>query len=238
VSKHIALLLFVVILTGTACHDGTQVLQPISCPTPTSPRAVLVDATHDGGAWWFPQSGSFAESQPHQGLALAETFRTEGYVVNELGRGEKITRDRLLAYAVVIRAGNFGAHVDSELGAYDAFVACPRTLVLLGEFLAPGERDDLADRLGIALSGNVSGTVTSVVSHPITEGVTPVPFVAGSLVDPGRSVAVQVLGWLDGGQPVLGIQQGRAAKVFFIGDTNGLESVPQPLIDNIVAWGF
>ena len=34
------------------------------------------------------------------------------------------------------------------------------------------------------------------------------------------------------------IQEGRRAKVFFIGDTNSLEFIPQPLVDNLVAWGF
>ena len=28
------------------------------------------------------------------------------------------------------------------------------------------------------------------------------------------------------------------SKILFIGDTNGIELLPQPLVDNVIAWGF
>jgi len=36
--------------------------------------------------------------------------------------------------------------------------------------------------------------------------------------------------------PVMGILNYPKSKVFFIGDTNGLEVQPQPFIDNLIKW--
>jgi hypothetical protein len=36
----------------------------------------------------------------------------------------------------------------------------------------------------------------------------------------------------------MGLLHGRAAKVFFIGDVNGIQTMPQPFVNNLLAWGF
>src|SRR5262245_33591423 len=201
--RHVLPSLLVVSLSLIACNDpptgtvATKTASPLSCPTPTTPTAVLVDASHDGGVWWFPQVAPFDSTQPHQGQALADTLRAKGYRVDELGRGKRVTRDQLLDYPIVIRAGSYGAYGIDQIEAYLAFVACPRTGILLGDNLRPDVHDDLADSLGIALAGWVTGGSTSFATDPITAGVSAVPFIAGSVVDVGRSRSVQVLGWLN-----------------------------------------
>src|SRR4051812_3075191 len=54
------------------------------CPAPRA-GSVLVDASHDGGAWWFPQGGvtaaGFKPDSAHQGRALADYLRSRGYTV-------------------------------------------------------------------------------------------------------------------------------------------------------------
>ena len=47
-----------------------------------------------------------------------------------------------------------------------------------------------------------------------------------------------ILGWLNGTVPVMGVVTSYPAKIFFIGDINGIEQVPQPFVDNLIAWGF
>jgi hypothetical protein len=198
---------------------------------------ILVDASHDGGVWWFPQAYPFDPQTYHQGQALAEHFRGCGYTVDELGRGTVVTPSILEAYDIVIRAGKFGAYQESELEAYEGYVAREATLLLLSEFLREGYTDPLAERLGLQFRGSHTGTVTDFADHPITEGVVSVPYIAGSALlefDPSR---VTVLGRLDG-LPVMGLLHGYAAKVFFMGDNNSLETVPQPLVANLMAWGF
>jgi len=227
-----------------ACRDAptgseaTSVLAPVSCPAPKTSDAVLVDASHDGGVWWFPQVAPFDTAQSHQGQELANTLRGKGYQVDELWRGEMVSRKQLLDYQIVIRAGAYGGYTRSELDAYEDFVACPRTLILLSEYLRAGEHDGLAHRLGIVLSGSVTGNITTFATDSITADVGSVTYLAGSVVDVEQSQSVRVLGWLEDGQPVMGIQEGRRAKLFFMGDTNSLEFIPQPLVDNLVAWGF
>ena len=50
---------------------------------------------------------------------------------------------------------------------------------------------------------------------------------------------MRILGWLDDGQPVMGVVESYAAKVFFIGDPHALiMDIAQPLVDNLIDWGF
>jgi hypothetical protein len=231
-------------LVAVACHsdptstETTSIMSPAHCPAPTTQHSVLVDASHDGGVWWFPQTAPFDPKQPHQGQALADTLRARGYQVDEVGRGERIDHEKLLDYRIVIRAGAFGAYLARELDGYENFVDCPRTLILLSEYLRDSTHDDLAESLDIALTGWVDGTVTEFADHPITADAEPFIYMAGSVLDVARSRHVRVLGRLADSLPVMGIQERREAKVFFIGDTNGLEFVPQPLVNNLIAWGF
>jgi hypothetical protein len=227
------------VLADTSDFSATATFSTsMVCPAPASPQSVLVDASHDGGVWWFPQVAPFKPGEDHQGLSLADTLRAKGYVVDELARGDTVDRDRLFQYAVVIRAAKFDPYMPSELLAYDDFVECPRTLLLLGEFFWPGDHDELAEQLGIPLDSAVTGTVTTFEAHAITAGVDAFPYIAGSVIWGDVPASVHVLGWLATGEAVMGVLDGHAAKVFWIGDTNGLETVPQPLVNNLVAWGF
>src|SRR5688572_6328583 len=51
----------------------------LACPE-VRPKTVLVDPTHDGGTWWFPQwaptSDGYRADQAHQGRALADYLRS------------------------------------------------------------------------------------------------------------------------------------------------------------------
>lgn len=109
---------------------------------------------------------------------------------------------------------------------------------MLGEFLRPGQSDRLAEALGLPFTGWVQGGVSGFDAHAITRGVTSFPYIAGATLGPDRPSGLKILGWLDSETPVMGVLERAAAKIFFIGDTNGIELVPQPLVDKLIAWGF
>ena len=216
------------------------------CPA-VRPKSVLVDPTHDGGVWWFPQAASTADGfnpdSAHQGRAFANYLRAQGYTVTELGRGGTLPTDSMRAYATVIRAGYWydalhPGYSAADLAAYAAYLHCPRTLIVLGEFLRDGRRDVLADSLGIPLSGIITSTITDFTAHALTTGVSSVPFIAGSYLASESNAAIQVLGRLPTGEAVMGVLAKGDAKVFFIGDMNGIQLLPQPFVQNLVAWGF
>ena len=216
------------------------------CPA-LRPNSVLVDPSHDGGVWWFPQSATtpdgFDPQSAHQGRALAQYLRGKGYTVTELGRGATLPTDSMRTYATVIRAGYYydashPGYSAADIAAYRAYLDCPRTLVLLGEFLRDGRRDVLADSIGIPLTGIITSTITDFTPHELTKGISSVPFIAGSFLERESDAAIQVLGRLPSGEGVMGVLTKPNAKVFFIGDTNGIQDVPQPLVQNLVAWGF
>jgi len=241
--------------------DASDPVMPVPAGTPittfTSPahgeckapraKSVLVDPTHDGGVWWFPQAAStpagFDPDAPHQGSALAAYLRGKGYTVTELGRGATLPTDSMRTYATVIRAGYYYDAVHpgysaADIDAYRAFLSCSRTLVLLGEFLRDGRRDDIADSLGISLTGMVTGTITDFSQHVLTDGVSSVPFITGSYLAANADLGVDVLGRLPTGEAVMGVLKKGDSKLFFLGDVNGIQLVPQPLVQNLVDWGF
>ena len=159
-------------------------------------------------------------------------------MVDELPRERIITDSLLATYQGVIRVGHFGSYTPRELDGYDWFLGCGRTLVLLSEFLQQGGRDQLADHLGIRLHGRVTGAIVEFGDHPVTRNVTFMEFVMGSVLEEPVPPKVKVLGRLDTGQAVMGVLAHARAKVFFLGDVNGMELVPQPLVDNLITWGF
>ncbi len=230
---------------------GVPITTFISAPSAGCPavhsKSVLVDPSHDGGVWWFPQAAAtpegFNPNDAHQGRALAQYLRAQGYTVTELGRGATLPTDSMRTYATVVRAGYYydsshPGYSAADIAAYRAYLNCPRTLVLLSEFLPEGRRDVLADSLGIRLTGNITSTITDFTRHELTTGVSAVPFIAGSFLESGSDAAIQVLGRLPTGESVMGVLVKGDGKVFFIGDTNGMQEVPQPLVQNLVSWGF
>lgn len=205
---------------------------------PSASNRILIDATHDGGVWWYPQAGPFLPDQPHQGQALAEYLRRLGYQVDELGRDQGVTANLLESYRFVIRFGEHGTYSAAELAAYADFVQCDVTLILLGDHQRTDPTDELAEMLGITFTGVVRGTVSRLANHPITHGVSSLFYNAGAEVTGYDPAKVEILGWVNGSIPVMGTIASPPAKIFFMGDTHAFLSVDQPFVDNIIAWGF
>lgn len=219
-------------------EEGDFAISEPHCPGLSSDAKVLVDASHDGGVWWFPQSSpSFNEAEPHQGKRLADHLRARGFQVDELARGVVVTDSILRQYRTVIRAGAFGSYGSGELDAYQSYLSCDATLVLLGEFLRDGWQDPLAEMMGLSFGGLYTGVVVDFEVHDITAGIGLLPYIGGSALQSYDESKVTVLGSLQG-LPVMGTLDGNPARVFFMGDTNSLLTVPQPLVDNLIAWGF
>lgn len=234
-STYLKLLLLCI---AAGCYDPDQVdreqQQQFS-------NRILVDATHDGGTWWFPQIGTYAASQPHQGKALADYLRSVGYIVDELPSNTLITDSILSRYDKVIRAGNFGTYQPSEFDAYDRFINRNSALLFISEHQLQGQPDYLGDRLGINFTGIHYGNVDTYNPHPVTIGALPYYFNAGAIVSNAvNNPRIEVLAYLSGNtnHPVMGILKGYPSKILFLGEINGLETVPQPLTNNIIKWLF
>jgi hypothetical protein len=228
--------------------------QPVRV-APAAGQKILVDASKDGGVWWSPQGGAFDPNQGHQGKALADCLRGLGFQVDELGQGVTIADTLLLQYDNVITVASSLPYDSNELMAYDHFLSRSTHLFLLLEYMWPGQKNQLADRLGIPLAGKARGMISRFAPGPITQGELPFSYLVGSAVaDTSANPAIQYLGWLSetdfvdlnlndqqdpgepSGPPVMGMLNYQQAKVFFIGDENCMEQVPQPLIDNLMKW--
>lgn len=202
---------------------------------------ILIDASHDGGVWWYPQAGSYFPGQHHQGKALADLLRSYGFVVDELPSYTLITDSILNGYDKVVRVGFFGNYQTTELQAYDHLLSRRASLLLVSEFEQPAQIDQLAERLGIKFRGAYFGNVDTYALHTITQNATSFYFNAGAIVtNSATNPNIVPLGWLSGNltQPVLGVLKGYPSKVLFLGEVNGLQTIPQPLTNNIIQWLF
>lgn len=216
---------------------------------------ILIDASRDGGVWWFPQVTPFNGKSSHQGLALAGALREAGYVVEELPRPFTITSTLLRSYDVVIRATGFGPYAQAELDAYNGYVKNGGKLLLLGDHMVNLLSDGLAASFGITFAGVTRGEnrVTTLAEHPITDDVVPFTYMVGSGIV-SQPASAQIVGrlsessYLDlnkndrqdstevSAPAVLGVMTLGSGRIVFCGDTNLWEQVPQPLLGNVLAW--
>jgi len=246
--KHSTIILSVLTVLLLSCTKGP--LLPLSNTNPAtnnSPKppidlheSILVDASKDGGGWWFPQSPAtgFTTYNQHQGKALADYFRDLGYQVDELPRGAIITSELLDKYSKVIRPSAFFSYSADEITAYTSFLNRSSSLLLISDHMMNTANDQLSASLGLEFEGSYSGPITSFQPHAITSGVTSLNYIAGSVIrnwDPSR---ITVLGYKTTGAAAMGIVKHPSSKIFFIGDVNGIEQVPQPFIANLNNWLF
>ncbi len=215
---------------------------------------VLVDASRDGGGWWFPQSAPFNPAAAHQGKLLADSLRADGYIVDELPRPSTITAQLLQPYDIVIRANAFGTYTSTEIAAYQTYVQSGGRLLLLADNATNAPADGVALNFGIQFGGVTRGTnqMTTYVAHPVTTGVATVPYQGTAVLNnSGASLLIGRMpstsyvdlnnnGVRDASEPagpsvlgVMGVGKGRLA---FSGDLGLWMLVPQPLLRNVVAW--
>ena len=210
-------------------------------PADNTSNRILIDASHDGGVWWYPQAGTYDHNQAHQGSLLAAYLRSRGFVVDEIPSYIPVTDSLLSIYSNVIRAGNYGSYSTAELNAYDKLISRGGSLFLISEFLQPGSQDQLASHLGLNFGGTKYAQLDSFAVHPAVTGATSFYYNAGSYVlNQHTNPDIEVLGWLDHDPnlPAMGILHHPKARIFFIGDFNGIEGMPQPVVSTIVKWLF
>ena len=210
-------------------------------------NAILIDASKDGGGWWFPQpDGNFDPSEPHQGKDLADYLQSQGNLVVEVGRGVEITDGLLSSFTQVIRVGVFGgAYTGSELAAYDEYILrSDAHLLLTTAFLSGGAVDAISEGIGLPLEGSHSGVMSPVGTTAITQGVGPLNFVSGAAVGPTPTATITTLGTLEDGSVVMGLVTSQPSKILFLGSLLLLEGLhnpqglKQPLVANLLSWLF
>ena len=246
--------------TGSAGDHAVQTA-PLGIPKSGSdsglPR-VLVDASRDGGVWWFPQGTPgtpFSGTDYHQGQPLADSLRSLGYVVEELPRPFAITDSLLASYAIVIRAIGFGTYSAREVAAYKGFVERGGKLLLLADHMKYAPPDGIALAFGIDFRGITRGgnSLNTFAEHAITQGLEPLTYLVGSGIV-SHPASATIVGWLsrdsyldldkDGARgptepaapAALGVMPYGEGRIVFCGDVYPWELVSQPLVRNVLRW--
>ena len=180
---------------------------------------VLVDASKDGGLWWFPQGAGavFDPRQPHQGKPLADMMRAEGWEVVELPRGAVITAERLRDFDLIIRPPAYFRYTADEAMAYFESIVAGARVLLLGGGGGPNN-DKLAETFGLRFEPRSRfGSLKQWTSHPLTAEIDCCD-VAWTAVSEAPNNAV-LLAWFNRGEvnprPVLGyLSYGKGYLVF------------------------
>jgi hypothetical protein len=216
---------------------------------------ILIDASHDGGVWWFPQSENFDPALPHQGESFANILRAKGFEVTELGRDRELSEEMFFGHYIIIRVGGFSPYSSRELEVYSNLIDRGMNLVFFTDHKANFVAEDkLEAHLGLEFKGSANGIVTDFTSHEITADLVELPFIAGSVLMNEEDPNITVLGRLGSdsyadlnfndiqddnepvGSAVMGLLEYPNSRIFFIGDSNGLQIQPQPFIDNLIGW--
>jgi hypothetical protein len=257
--------LFVINADGTGLRDlNVAGYEPawgppgpiVSNPLPSA-GSVLVDASRDGGVWWFPQwseQGGFDRDLWHQGTPLAHYLRARWYRVDELPRPFTITRELLRSYDIVIRASGFGTYTQEEITAYREWVNAGGQLLLAADHMMNLPEDQLAKSFGLEFAGVTRGeNILKMIPHPVTQGVGDMGYGVGSALlsypasaqiigrlSPGSFLDLNMDGGAQSGEPsappVLGVMPYGAGRIVFCGDMNLWNGAPQPLLDNVLQW--
>jgi len=230
---------------------------PAGDPDPVANKCkVLIDASRDGGGWWFPQSqlDGFSSINYHQGQQLANALATAGYSVHELPRGAVLDDSILADYFIIIRAGASENYTASELAAYKKVIEQGTNLILFSDQKKNGLTDDLEKYLGLYFWGDAVGTITKFAKHTMTNGMTAYNYPHGAVLTPSNNTNIELLGWLSNtdyadynyngvqdfneptGMPVMGILHHPTSNIFFIADINTFEIDPYTFVNNLKTW--
>jgi hypothetical protein len=221
----------------------------------TGKRRLLVDASRDGGVWWFPQIAPFSAEAGHQGKGLADEMRSLGFVVEELPRALPVRLPMLHRYHIVIRANAFGGYSADEIAAYKDYVANGGSLLLLADHMKFAPPDAIALAFGVDFQGVTQGEnfLFPTGTHAVTSGVDPFPYMVGSGIV-SAPAAAQIVGRLSdrsfldlnnnglrdsteiAAPAVLAVMAYGQGRIVFCGDVNLWEMIPQPLLKNVLDW--
>src|SRR4029453_12026017 len=231
----------IIVCLGSSCNKGVVRHSNVSLSSGPGPGvAILVDASRDGGVWWAPQVFPFDATKPHNGTALANYLKHQGYSVKELEQGSTVTRELLDQYRFVIRAGGDGGHSSSEMEAYRLFLRNNSSLLLINSPQRNVPTDQLSLYLGLQFEGSYTGTITTFNTHAITAGVSALDYTGGSVILKPDSNAVTSLAYFSNGSvqnaTAMGILHYPGCRIVFVGDMSGLELPAQPLTDNLFRW--
>lgn len=200
-------------------------------PVPQTVRA-LVDASKDGGIWWFPQYAGtgFDPDQYHQGKVMADDMRARGWEVTELPRGEIITPDTLQGFDILIRTEPYSAYSSREANAYRDAVARGARLYLMGS--SAGYDDRVAAAFGLRFGGNRHISLQKVIPHSLTAGIESLAIPWVTVLE--RPQESEVLAWGAGDDPLLGYHCRSAGYVLFAGTSSAIFG--DPLRSNVLEF--
>jgi hypothetical protein len=197
-------LTILMVIAFSSCHKKPVAVSSKAGKGTVRQIRAIVDASKDGGTWWFPQaSPSFDAQKPHQGKAAADAMRAKGWDVVELPRGEVITPERLKGIDIVVRPTPFFPYAESEVTAYRSAVAAGARLLLMGS--AGGDAVSQGFGLRFGATSQIA-SVDKVVPDSVTAGMSALEIPWVPVMDMPKDAVV--LAWADSHgpnqKPVLG----------------------------------
>jgi hypothetical protein len=198
-------------------------------------KNILIDASHDGGVWWFPQVGSFSADLPHQGSGFENQLKELGFSVDILSRNQKPTQDILQNYSIIIRANGFESYSPEEVDAYKQAVDRGVILLLLSDHQKYDSQDEVANMLGVSFQGSLIGEIKNFSGNKIFKDLSELEYLAGSYIVPMQDISIQPLAWLEN-KPVIAFLPSMHSRIFLMGDTNAIEASAQPFVNSLISW--
>ncbi|MEY4484206.1 MAG: hypothetical protein RL693_1658, partial [Verrucomicrobiota bacterium] len=197
---------------------------------------IVVDASRDGGTWWFPQEKKiFDPGKPHKGKFFADYLRKVSQEMIEIAPGETVV-DQFKEATLVVRFNAYGPpYREEEVTAYKDYVMKGGSVLLVYGAPLKGSADAVADELGVKF-GQAAQTpfIKKWANHPITTGLKDVPFMTGSVISGFPESATQ-LATMANGQSIFGMAPVGKGKIIYLGSFAPLIGMSQPFTERVVA---
>ncbi len=194
---------------------------------------IVIDASRDGGAWWFPQGPPpFDPQKPHQGVVLVNYLKSRGWEVIEIPRETKIT-NQFKGAKIVVRFNNWGGYDASEVMTYREFVRNGGGLLLLQGFVrdVETEKDAVAKQFGIRFQGMVeAGEMRG--AKGASRDYSSTVYRIGSVVDQYPQ-ATRALARLGDGRLVMGTFRFGRGKIIFLSSVFPVLHASELFIDRL-----
>jgi hypothetical protein len=175
----------------TSCHNESD----DSPNKQTYDSDIVINASNDGGSWWYPQGIDCDPALDHQGKELVDFLKQKGYSVYESCRQENVEISDYPKIKLLIVAGSYLPYSDAESQIIFDYVSNGGKLMLLLDHTTD---NTLANKFGLDFQNtNTNNIKIEFLNHEITQNIDSVYETSGVSGLNNSELSIDIIAKLD-----------------------------------------
>jgi len=156
----------------TKTDTSSNVGESVTIVPDTPLTNILIDASHGGGAWWYPQGVNCNPESYHQGRGFANELSAHKYSVYESCREEVIDPKQFKELALLVVADGYRAFSKSEADRVLEYLSDGGNVLLMLDHGAPLNNRETWSALGLEFyKTNVNDVIINFETHKVAYGM-------------------------------------------------------------------